>query len=204
MYRRAGPGLSTDSAPISGRGRLVRDADGHRPFRGHTNADVLAAVIKRNRSQCHTAGHPGRDCAMLSKDRVTVGPGLACDGRSTSRCGASQIPRHHAPVALLPWAAALRRGSLRCPVVQPRAREPVLRLEIQRPRERRLTRRSRPMALSPDGSRLAFLATGTDGNEIVARSLDSVRSRLPKPRMLHLFGHLIAAGCLQREWLTAK
>ena len=76
----------------------------------------------------------------------------------------------------LPWAAAFFAAVVSIALwFRPRAREPVLRLEITAPEGTTLGPVGLgQLSLSPDGSRLAFLATGTDGKRrLWLRSLDS-------------------------------
>ena len=153
---------------------------GTRPFRGHTNADVLAAVIKEEPDL--SAIPPAiRDviARCLSKDLRHRWAGIgdvrwALDQSLAARPQDSAASRTW--LRYLPWAAAFFAAVV-CAALwfRPRPREPVLRLEITAPEGTTLGPVGLgQLSLSPDGSRLAFLATGTDGKRrLWLRSLDS-------------------------------
>ena len=153
---------------------------GTRPFRGHTNADVLAAVIKEEPDL--SAIPPAiRDviARCLSKDLRHRWAGIG-DVRWALDRSLAACPQDAAAsrtwLRYLPWAAAFF-AAVFCTALwlRPRAREPVLRLEITAPDGTTLGPVGLgQLSLSPDGSRLAFLATGTDGKRrLWLRSLDS-------------------------------
>ena len=153
---------------------------GVRPFRGHTNADVLAAVIKEEPDLSAippAIRHVIARC--LSKDVRHRWAGVgdvrwALDQPVTSHPENSTASPSW--MRYLPWAAAFLAAAV-CTALwfRPRALDPVLRLEITAPEGTTLGPVGLgQLALSPDGSRLAFLATGTDGKRrLWVRSLDS-------------------------------
>ena len=153
---------------------------GTRPFQGHTNADVLAAVIKEE-PDLIPIPPPIRDviARCLSKDLRHRWAGIgdvrwALDQSLASHPEDSGAPRTW--LRYLPWAAAFFAAVVSTALwFRPRAREPVLRLEITAPEGTTLGPVGLgQLSLSPDGSRLAFLATGTDGKRrLWLRSLDS-------------------------------
>jgi Tol biopolymer transport system component/tRNA A-37 threonylcarbamoyl transferase component Bud32 len=152
---------------------------GRRPFAGETTADVLASVVRDE-----------PDLSVLPSDLTAVvtrclskAPRNRWGSMGDVRWALDALPRNPQSPALvrrmryLPWAAAafFAIAATGAWLWKPRPSQPLLQMEIMAPEGTTLGPVGvGQLALSPDGRRLAFLATGRDGkSRLWLRPLDS-------------------------------
>jgi serine/threonine protein kinase len=157
---------------------------GKRLFKGEDVSETLAAVIKGEPQLDEIPARvrpllrrclekdPKKRLRDIGDARITIEEVLS---------GASQ--ESDAPVAASrsrwPWAAAAAMLVLAIVAgaawfLKPKPEQPLLQMEITPPEGAKFVPGPMPFALSPDGRRIAFLATGKDGEQkLWLRSIDS-------------------------------
>jgi serine/threonine protein kinase len=159
---------------------LFEMLSGRRAFIGDTMADVLAAVVKDELDLSGLPPHIGAVVARcLSKEPGrrwgSMGDVLWAFDNALPHISDSRAAV--APVRRLYWAAAFISvvAGIATWFWKPKSDDPLLEFEITAPQGTKLGPAGLgQLAISPNGRRLAFIATSADGNKrLWVRSLDS-------------------------------
>jgi serine/threonine protein kinase/Tol biopolymer transport system component len=163
---------------------------GRRLFQGETVSDVLASVLKNEPDLGALGDVPPRVRRVLArclrkdpKERLhDIGDArlelLEKDESAPAAMAPPRAPRSGALLALVSIAAVLGIGGAVWSLASTRRAAPVrapLKLHVLPPPG---TLSSGPIDISPDGTKLAFTATGADGRTLVyVRSLDALEAK---------------------------
>ena len=161
---------------------------GKQAFKGESVSETLASVLKEEPNwDALPAATPSairklvRRCLTKDRKKRLQAIGEARIAIEEVLSGASQ--ESETPVAASrsrwPWLAAaavlvLAVAAGAAWVLRPKPEQPLLQMEINPPEGAKFVDTIAPFALSPDGRRIAFLATGKDGKRMLwLRSIDS-------------------------------
>jgi Tol biopolymer transport system component len=166
---------------------------GRRAFRGDSAADVMSAILKEEPAEPETPIPPAlsqivRHCLekrpedrfQSARDLAFALDALSLSTSSGSSVGAITPGRPRLASRALPWiaaAAALLIGIGAAKLVRRAPQTPARTVRFSIPPAKGLAYAGM-LALSPDGSRLAFVASGADGyDRIWLRPLDGLDAR---------------------------
>ncbi len=172
---------------------------GRRPFRGSTPADVLSAILDRDPDYAALPKKTPPAIRLLlrrclGKDRKhrlrDMGDALFDLGAPdetrmlevipTTPAAARSWVRHGLPVAVVVLGISIGLVGILGSRFLSGASEPVIRTSLLPPPGTRFIAfgdDAGPVALSPDGRRLAFVATDTEGRHLWVRQLDQLLAR---------------------------
>ena len=161
---------------------------------GETVSDAVAAILTRepdwNALPAERARSRSADCFADAWRRIPIGACITSPTRGSKSTTRSSAPASDEAVAtrrarpmwmrVLPWAVAAlalgRRGVRRCrdPIGRRASglRLPVRRLELTLPPGVELFTSNRTVAVSPDGSRVAFVGVRAGTRQVYLRALD--------------------------------
>jgi eukaryotic-like serine/threonine-protein kinase len=149
---------------------------GKRAFRGETLQDTIAAVLEREPDwQALPAKTPAkirellRQCLQKAAGRRLQ---TIADARRTIEEAQRGWNRWRLAAIAAAALAVLAAGAVW--FLKPKSEPPLLQVEITPPEGAKFVNTISPFALSPDGRRIVFLATGKDGKPMLwSRSIDS-------------------------------
>ena len=173
---------------------LYEMATGKRAFQGNSYASVIAAILSSHPAAISSAGHmsPPALHRLVSKclakdpeERWQSAHDMASELRWIAEGGSRgesvssvlrtwKWPRWVSPLALAVAAAAIAFALFRSPA--PPAELPLAKFAVLHPQG---STASGPLAVSPDGGKIALVETGRDGlKSIWIRSLNSLEAKL--------------------------